>query len=120
MPTILVVDDEANIRYFVTVNLRARGYTTLEASSAEVALELLRDHIVDGLIVDIKLPSMSGWNMLRAIDNDPTLLKVRTIVMTASSTISQPDEYAYSQLVNKLAKPISLQVLLGAVQEIFN
>jgi CheY-like chemotaxis protein len=110
MATVLIVEDEANIRHFVAVNLKARGYAILEAASAEAGLQM---------VLDIKLPGMSGWSMLKMIDNDPSLPKIPTIVMTASSVISQPDEYAYSHLIKKLTKPISLNELLSAVEEIF-
>ncbi len=119
MSTILVVEDESYIRQFVTLNLKARGYTIISAESAEEGLQLLREYNPQALILDIKLPGMSGWSMLNAVDDDPTLSKLPVIVMTASSVLSQPDEYRYSNIVQKLIKPIGVSDLIKAVSAIF-
>ncbi len=119
MPTILVVEDEANIRQFVAVNLKARGYDVLQTESAEKGLEILREHTPNALILDIKLPGMSGWSMLNIINTDPTLLKLPTVIMTASSVISQPNEYPYPHIVEKLVKPFALTDLLRVIEKLF-
>ncbi|MFT3764241.1 MAG: response regulator [Minicystis sp.] len=61
-PTILVVDDERNIRRTLDLVLRGEGYAVLEAPSAEDALRILEspDHPVDLAVIDIMLPGMSG------------------------------------------------------------
>ena len=118
MPTVLIVEDEAHIRQFVAVNLRARGYDTLSAESAEGGLILLKTDMPQALILDIKLPGMSGWDMLSVIDHDPTLPKLPVIIMTASSVLSQPNQYPYANIVDKLNKPVSVTSLMHAVQSI--
>ena len=120
MPTVLIVEDEPHIRQFVIINLKARGYKTLDAETAEDGLQLLKQYRPQALILDIKLPGMSGWGMLNAIDNDPTLPKLPVIIMTASSVLSQPDEYLYPNISEKLNKPVSVTELMQAVQSIFH
>ncbi len=119
MPTILIVEDEQHIRQFIKVNLSIRQYDTLQAGTGEEALQMLRDFSPHALILDLKLPDMSGWNLLNRIDDDPTVSKPPVIIMTAASTLSQPDEYPYGHIVQRLAKPVSVTDLLAAISAIF-
>jgi two-component system, NtrC family, nitrogen regulation response regulator NtrX len=63
-PTVLVVDDEANIRRALRMVLDPEGYAVLEADSAEKALEVLQAEPVDLAVFDIKLPGMDGLTLL--------------------------------------------------------
>lgn len=119
MPTILVVEDEQSIRRFITVNLNARHYETLQAGTCEEGLRLIKIYAPNALILDLKLPDMSGWDMLSRIDDDPAIIKPPVIIMTAASTLAQPNEYPYAHIVEKLAKPVSVSDLLQAVASIF-
>jgi two-component system, cell cycle sensor histidine kinase and response regulator CckA len=65
--TILVIDDEPVVRKLACQTLRQAGCTCLEADSALAALQQLqsdRQHL-DGMVVDIRLPDMSGLNLVR-------------------------------------------------------
>ena len=53
------------------------------------------------------------------IDSDPTLPKVPVIIMTASSVLSAPDEFPYEHIIERLAKPVSVDQLLTAVRKVF-
>jgi CheY-like chemotaxis protein len=116
MRTILIVEDEPHIRRFVSANLKARGYTVLEAGSAEEGLEKLRDGTAQAVILDIRLPGMNGWDLLSAMSYEETIRQVPVIVMTAS-TLSGDTEHAklYSNVVAVLIKPISAATLLDAL-----
>ncbi len=63
-PTVLVVDDEANIRRALRMVLDPEGYAVVEAESAEKALEVLATEPVDLALFDIKLPGMDGLTLL--------------------------------------------------------
>lgn len=117
MPTLLVVEDEQNIRRFVSANLKARGYHVLEADSAEQGLAQLYEHKPAAMILDIKLPGMSGWRMLKQMADDPRLPDIPVIVMTASPLNEQPDELAYQNVVERLVKPLSANELITAVKK---
>src|SRR5256885_13212521 len=107
MPTLLVIEDEANIRQFVVVNLKARGYDILEAASAEEGLLQLRYRAPAALILDITLPGMSGWDMLKQLEAEPELPLLPVIILTASAQTTYPDDQLYSNIAAKLVKPIS-------------
>jgi two-component system cell cycle sensor histidine kinase/response regulator CckA len=67
MSTIFVIDDEPVVRRMACQALREAGYTCLEADSALAALEQLQSdpQRLDGMVVDIRLPDMSGLNLVR-------------------------------------------------------
>ena len=65
--TILVVDDEAQIRRVMRTTLSAQGYTVLEAKSGEEALATLRDERPNLILLDINMPGMSGLDAAREI-----------------------------------------------------
>ena len=118
MPTILVVEDDRHICKFITINLKARGYDILAAETVQDGLRLLKELVPQLLILDLKLPDASGWQMLREIDSDPMLSKLPVVIVTASSPLSMPDEYSYPNIVKKLSKPFSscdLTQVVGAV-----
>lgn len=118
MPTLLVVEDEKNIRRFVAANLLARGYNVLQAESAEDGLKQLQTEHPQALVLDIKLPGMSGWHMLKTMADDPHLPNIPVIVMTASPLNDQPDEMVYTNIVAKLIKPLSVDDLIGVVRKV--
>ena len=73
MSNILVVEDEANVRKLVTVNLIRRGYTVFEAQDVQHALARLQTQAFDLIVLDIKLPDLTGWDLLAKIAADSTL-----------------------------------------------
>lgn len=118
MVSMLVVEDETNIRRFVAANLSARGYTPIEATSAEEGLEhLKREPLPAAVILDIRLPAMSGLEMLQALAADPRLKSLPVIVMTASAVGIPLGETQFANIVQWLVKPIGVQELLGAIKK---
>ena len=65
--TILIVDDEPRIRDFVRMNLEMEHYRVIEARDGVEALEQLREHLPDLVILDVMMPEMDGFEALRAI-----------------------------------------------------
>ncbi len=65
--TILIVDDEPRIRDFVRMNLELEHYTVLEASNGLEALDELREHLPDLVVLDVMMPEMGGFETLKAI-----------------------------------------------------
>jgi two-component system KDP operon response regulator KdpE len=65
--TILLVDDEPQIRRVLRTSLTAQGANVLDVQSGEEALELLREHTVDLILLDLNMPGMGGLDTCRAI-----------------------------------------------------
>ncbi len=117
MITVLVVEDEPNVRKLVVVNLISRGYSVLEATNVPQALEHLNATAPDLMILDIKLPEMTGWDLLSQLAADPNMTgKFPVLVMTASITEAQVDRDRYSNVVDVLIKPFSTTRLMTAIK----
>lgn len=120
MPGLLIVEDETNIRKFVAANLSARGYSVAEAGDAEEGLRLMRLSPPAVLVLDIRLPGMSGWDLLQEMARDAALAPIPVIVMTASVTNVKFGESSYSNVVQWLVKPVSVHELIHAVKRALN
>ncbi len=117
MITVLVVEDEPNVRKLVVVNLISRGYSVLQAANVPQALEHLNTATPDLMILDIKLPEMTGWDLLSQLAADPNMTgKFPVLVMTASITEAQVDRDRYSNVVDVLIKPFSTIRLMTAIE----
>jgi excisionase family DNA binding protein len=66
-PVILIVDDDERVREYVRVNLEMEGYTVREAGSAEQGLEVLEEVSPDLVLLDVMMPEVDGWEMLRRV-----------------------------------------------------
>lgn len=117
MSGLLIVEDEANIRRFVAANLSARGYQVTEAGDAEQGLRVMREQTPDVLVLDIRLPGMSGWDLLEEMAADTALATIPVIVMTASVTNVRFGETSYTNVVQWLVKPVSVHELIHAVKK---
>lgn len=67
MPTILVADDDANIRELVCLFLRNDGFTTVEAADGKEALDVYASTHVDLVVLDIMMPVMDGWTLCKEL-----------------------------------------------------
>jgi DNA-binding response OmpR family regulator len=81
-PTILVADDDVEILALVTRHLRRLDATILEASDGEEALKTARREKPDLVVLDVMMPGMSGWEVCRAIREDPSLASTGVIMLT--------------------------------------
>ena len=120
MSTLLIVEDEANIRKLLSVNLTARGYDVIEAEDARQGLDHLRQESPAILLLDIKLPDMSGWDLLEIIAANPAYPQVPVIVITASLRTTGPETIRYKNLRKILSKPVSIQELTREVKQLLD
>src|SRR5438094_6640705 len=82
---ILVVDDDRGIRLLIVAFLRRRGFRLLEARDGNEALAAMRAGGADLVIMDLMMPHVSGWDVLRERAADPALLRIPMIVVTAAN-----------------------------------
>lgn len=90
--TILNVDDTDAVRYGKTRVLRAAGYEVIEADTGAAALKLTRERVPDLVLLDVKLPDMSGIDACRIIKNDPQTRTIPVIQVSATFVTEKDQE----------------------------
>ena len=112
---ILVVDDERSMRELLAIVLRREGYEVLLAENGRAAIDLLEREPVDLLISDIKMPDLSGVDVLRAakaIDQD-----ILGIMITAFASTDTAVEAMRLGACDYLSKPFDIDLLKMKVRE---
>lgn len=82
-PRILVADDEEPVVRIVSVNLEIEGYEVIPAYDGAEAWEKIKKEKPDLVILDIMMPEMDGWEVLRRMKADPELRDIPAIMLTA-------------------------------------
>src|SRR5436309_281986 len=83
-PVVLVVDDDANIRRMIMAALRRDGYRFIEAANGREALDAMRREHPVAVVLDLMMPIVSGWDVLRERATDDELMKIAVIVVSAT------------------------------------
>ncbi|MEY4941531.1 MAG: hypothetical protein RIQ93_3266 [Verrucomicrobiota bacterium] len=115
---LLIVDDDRAQRSLLETFLRAQGYVTQSAASGEAALQLLLGQKFAMMISDVRMPGMSGLEMLRRVRQKHPDLPV--LLVTAFADIRSAVSAMRDGAVNYLAKPIDLDELILSVRKATN
>lgn len=81
--SILVVDDDPEIVTLLSTRLSRRGYKVSTAGDGASAIELARRELPDLILLDVMMPGKSGWEVARALKQDPTTANVKIMMVTA-------------------------------------
>lgn len=113
MPTtILIIDDEANLRKTLAEILRTRGYAILEADDGSTAIELLKTATPDLIFSDWKMPKVGGEEVLQYLHSHPHLASVPVIVMTAYGSSHSAIEAIRLGAYDFVTKPFDLDEIV--------
>jgi CheY-like chemotaxis protein len=88
---ILIVDDEADQRTFLSTVLEENGYASLSAKDGVEGIELLRKEKPDLVLLDLMMPKKSGISMFQELRSDPNLSNIPVIVVTGVSEVTGVD-----------------------------
>jgi DNA-binding response OmpR family regulator len=111
--TILIVDDEPRIRDLVRLNLEMERYRVIEASNGRQALEELREHLPDLMVLDVMMPEMDGFETLRAIREVST---VPVIMLTVRQSEQERIHGLDLGADDYISKPFSPRELLSRIR----
>jgi two-component system cell cycle response regulator DivK len=120
MSLILIVEDNEKNLKLVRDVLQVKGYTTLEAGTAEDGLRIAAERKPDLILMDIQLPGMSGIDALKLLRADPATAAIPAIAVTAS--VMQQDRNLITQagFDGYIGKPLNLKEFLEAVRRILD
>jgi DNA-binding response OmpR family regulator len=116
--TVLIVDDDSDLRKLLRMSLENSHRVIHEAATAEEGLRLALDTVPDVLLLDIGLPGLDGFSLCRAMDDEPTLSNMKTVIITghdAAEDISQAERFGIDVY---LVKPFSPQTVAELVERL--
>lgn len=112
---IVVADDEADIRRLVAFTLRRRGYTVLEASDGEQALQLILAELPDLAVLDVMMPVLSGLDVVREMAANTITAHIPVLIVSAKGQSTDIEVGLATGATSYLPKPFSPRVLADRV-----
>jgi excisionase family DNA binding protein len=116
-PNVLIVDDDARLREFVRVNLEMEGYVVSEAANATEGLSALEQQAPDLILLDVMMPDMDGWEMLRRVHERHGVGTIPVIMFSGKVASEEADEAA-AQGAQFIGKPFSPQQLIDSTKQL--
>lgn len=117
---ILAVDDERHIVRLVEVNLQRAGYEVVTAYDGREALEKVAAETPDLIVLDVMMPYMDGFEVLKNLKADPSTAEIPVIMLTAKAQDADVFRGWQSGVDCYLTKPFNPMELLTFVKRIFD
>jgi len=117
MSLILIVEDNEKNLKLVRDVLQVKGYSTLEAGTAEDGLKIARERKPALILMDIQLPGMSGIEALKALRAAPATAAIPVVAITASVMQQDRQQIMSAGFDGFIEKPINLKALFDTVQK---
>ena len=117
--TILIVEDEQDIRELLAYNLEKEGYATVQAADGKEGLELARSRKPDLILLDLMLPKMHGLAVCRELERDSGTVRIPIIMLTAKGEIEDRIIGLELGADDYLIKPFSPRELVARVRALF-
>jgi DNA-binding response OmpR family regulator len=117
MNRILIVEDESSIQKLLKIKLSANGYEVILSDNGVQGLEMVEQMIPDMVILDIKMPVMSGWDFLKELRHNPKLKDIPVLLITG---LTSDQQIAEQTNLPCLFKPFKLEEMLYLVESALN
>ncbi len=117
-PSVLIIEDDDDIRGFAVRVLEMEGYAVLQAADGAAGLGLARRDPPSLVLLDLRLPDCDGWFVLSQLRSDAELSGVPVVMFTASAAVSQRSQALASGAAEYLVKPLSATDLRNAVRAV--
>ncbi len=117
MPRILVVDDDKTLLDLLSVHLRSVGYSIVAAADPAVAIRMVLANPPDLILLDITLPYLDGFELLRALRGDPASRNIPVVMLTARDDTESYLRARDLGAVEYITKPVQRDDLLAAIEK---
>ena len=120
MASILVVDDEPDIRYLEQMALESDGHHVMTAADGDDALAAIEVEVPDVVLLDVMMPEVDGWTVLEQIKShlDDRIATVRVIMVTSLGADMEKARGGVTGAIEYLVKPVDVDDLLQTVQRV--
>ena len=116
--SVLVVDDEPQVVWMLQFSLEAEGFQTFAARDGRTALDELRQHRPQLMLLDIMMPVLDGWSVLQDIQDLPEGERPSVVVVSARASLRDRAKAAELGAVAFVAKPFNVDDLLGVLNRL--
>jgi two-component system phosphate regulon response regulator PhoB len=116
MSTILLVEDDPDIRHLVSYKLTKSGLTVIEAADGFAALDLARRHPPDLIVLDVHMPRLSGLDVCRELRDSPGTERVPIIMLSARARPEDMEKAYAAGATDYVVKPFSPRALQERVE----
>jgi excisionase family DNA binding protein len=117
---VLIVDDDEQLREFVRVNLEMDGYLVREAGSAQAGLAALQDEPPDLVLLDVMMPEVDGFEMLRTMQERHGLGSVPVIMFSGKVDEETAGRAAQEGAQAFIGKPFDPQALIESTKQLLS
>jgi two-component system phosphate regulon response regulator PhoB len=116
MSTILLAEDDPDIRYLVAYKLRKSGFAVVEAADGLAALHEARRETPDLILLDMRMPQLSGLDVCRELRSGPHTGTVPIIILTAQARPQDVEQAYAAGATDYIVKPFSPRALVLRVE----
>jgi len=113
---ILIVDDELGVRELLAETLRQRGYEVLTAQDGSEGLEQATQTLPNLILLDVMMPKMDGWEMLKRLRRNEKTRDILVIMLTARSETESLMRSEENKTLDYFIKPINLEELIAFIR----
>ena len=117
---ILVVEDNERNRILMRQILTYRGYDVLEATDGLTGLEMARVHMPALILLDIQMPVMNGFAVIRELRNNPELRKIKAIAVTSFAMKGDREKALQAGFDEYVTKPIDTRKFPELVKQVLS
>src|ERR687887_727551 len=117
-PMVLVVDDDDQVREVVRINLEMEGYAVREAANAEEGLAALEEDAPDLILLDVMMPQVDGWEMLRRVQERHGVGSIPVVMFSGKLDEAARTEAAERGAQGFIGKPFDLRSLIEQTKQI--
>src|SRR6266404_9601049 len=115
-PQIMVVDDDQDTVAILARHLQREGFVPIEASSGAQCLKLVQENEVDVILLDLMMPDMDGFQVVKELRNNPLTAEIPVIMITARDDLDARAEGMRLGVSDFLAKPVFRRQLASRVR----
>jgi two-component system chemotaxis response regulator CheY len=116
--SILVVDDSPSMRQLIGVTLRAAGYSVIETSDGQEALDYARKHAVDLVLTDVNMPHMDGITLIAHLRTLTNYYLVPLLLLTTEASPDRKLQGKQAGATGWITKPCSPEQLLSTLERV--
>ena len=114
---VLVVDDDQDVRDFLSIVLADRGAAVRIAESVERALELSRAERMSVVVADLAMPGHDGFELIHSLRDQPGALGIPVIALTALAGVEDRKRAADAGFSHFLSKPVEEEQLVATIRQ---